>query len=334
MNKNNFLKLILTSDYDFLRENQHLGNNICYLTLGGSYAYGLETPTSDIDIRGVALPSKDDIIGFGNFEQIVENYTDTTVYSLSKFIHLCLDANPNVIELLNPREDVYEATEIGQQLIDMRHNFFSRRAGRSFGGYAHQQLRRLENALCHDRYDEKDKKRHLFNTMHDNLHHLKETYKLDKYGSFDLHNDDEITAYLQVDGMPFNNLRSMFNEINEVVKTYNKLNGRNHKKDDFHLNKHACHLVRLYLMGIDLFEKEEIITYRKDDIELLMSIRNGKYMKKDGTYESSFFEMVDELEKKFNYAYKNTSLPDKPNQKAVKEFIMDVNTKIVKDELP
>ena len=44
--------------------------------------------------------------------------------------------------------------------------------------------------------------------------------------------------------------------------------------------------------------------------------------------------MIDELEKKFDYAYKNTSLPDKPNQKAVKEFIIDVNAKIVKDELP
>ncbi len=45
-------------EYDFLKENKHLGNNIILLTLGGSYAYGMDINTkeyvSDIDLRGVA----------------------------------------------------------------------------------------------------------------------------------------------------------------------------------------------------------------------------------------------------------------------------------------
>lgn len=52
---------IAKPEYDFLRTNEHLGENIILLTLGGSHAYGLETETSDLDIRGIALNSKREI---------------------------------------------------------------------------------------------------------------------------------------------------------------------------------------------------------------------------------------------------------------------------------
>ena len=43
---------IAKPEYDFLRTNEHLGENIILLTLGGSHAYGMETESSDLDIRG------------------------------------------------------------------------------------------------------------------------------------------------------------------------------------------------------------------------------------------------------------------------------------------
>ena len=107
--------------------------------------------------------------------------------------------------------------------------------------------------------------------------------------------------------------------------TYEKLNHRNRKKDDAHLNKHAMHLVRLYLMCIDILEKEEIITYREDDLDLLMSIRNGAYQNEDSTYKPEFKELIDDLKKRLDYAKENTSLPEHPNMKQVEEFVMSVN---------
>ena len=44
-----------TEDYSFLAENEHLGKNIILLGLGGSHAYGTQTETSDLDIRGCAF---------------------------------------------------------------------------------------------------------------------------------------------------------------------------------------------------------------------------------------------------------------------------------------
>lgn len=71
-----------TSEYDFLRNNKHLGSNIILLGLGGSYSYGMNIEgKSDIDIRGVALNSKEEILLLQNFGQIVDENTDTTIYS-------------------------------------------------------------------------------------------------------------------------------------------------------------------------------------------------------------------------------------------------------------
>ena len=59
-----------SEDYEFLSENEHLGENIILLGLGGSHAYGTSLETSDLDVRGVALNRKQEILTNENF-----NYT-------------------------------------------------------------------------------------------------------------------------------------------------------------------------------------------------------------------------------------------------------------------
>ena len=46
-----------------------------------------------------------------------------------------------------------------------------------------------------------------------------------------------------------------------------------------------------------------------------------------------FFDLVDECEKRLGYAKKNTSLPVKPNYKAIDELLAAVNEKIVSGNL-
>jgi hypothetical protein len=85
-------------------------------------------------------------------------------------------------------------------------------------------------------------------------------------------------------------------------------------------------------MVFDILEREEIITYRENDLELLMGIRNGKYQKEDGTYYQEFFDMVTDYDKRLEYAAENTSLPKNPDYTKVEEFVMSVNGKIIKGE--
>jgi predicted nucleotidyltransferase len=77
-------QLVQTPEYDFLRNDPHLGDRIMFLTLGGSHAYGTSTPTSDVDIRGCSMNSASEIVGLSNFEQFVETNTDTTVYDIER----------------------------------------------------------------------------------------------------------------------------------------------------------------------------------------------------------------------------------------------------------
>ena len=84
-------------------------------------------------------------------------------------------------------------------------------------------------------------------------------------------------------------------------------------------------------MCLDILEKGDIITYRDNDLDLLMSIRHGKYQKEDGTYRQEFFDIVNEFESRLAYAKENTALPESPNMKHVEEFIMEVNRRALNE---
>ena len=327
-------QLVASPSYDFLRTDPHLGNRIMFLTLGGSHAYGTDVATSDVDIRGVAMNNASEIVGLSNFEQFINTETDTTVYAFNKLVHLLLNCNPNTIEMLGCKPEHYiYMTDAGREFINNRKMFLSKRALHSFGGYANQQLNRLENALSRDRLEQAKKEEHIRRSMENAVKSFESRYTDFEAGSIKLFTDVsqredmdvEIFADIHLEHFPARQFNSMMNDIHNVLGTYEKLNHRNHKKDDAHLNKHAMHLVRLYLMCIDILEKEEILTYRENDIDLLMDIRNGYYMNSDGTYCPEFFEMIDDLKKRLDYAKENTSLPAHPNMKEVEAFVMEVN---------
>ena len=326
--------LVNSKEYVFLRTDPHLNNRIMFLALGGSHAYGTNVETSDIDIRGCAMNNASEIVGLSNFEQFVETTTDTTVYSFNKLITLLLNCNPNTIEMLGCKPEHYiYMTDAGREMIDNGKMFLSKRAIYSFGGYANQQLNRLENALARDHLSQDKKEEHIRRSMENSVQAFKDKYTSFKHGGIKLYTDlseregidREIFADIHLEHFPARQFNSMMNDLHNVLGSYEKLNHRNSKKDDAHLNKHAMHLVRLYLMCLDILEKEEIVTHRECDRELLMSIRNGFYQNEDSTYKPEFFELVADLQKRLDYAKENTSLPAHPNMKQVEEYVMSVN---------
>ena len=60
-----------------------------------------------------------------------------------------------------------------------------------------------------------------------------------------------------------------------------------------------------------------------------MDIRAGKYLDGNDEPTSEFFEMVNDYEKRLDYAKENTSLPDEPDYETINEFVMRVNERVV-----
>ena len=60
-----------------------------------------------------------------------------------------------------------------------------------------------------------------------------------------------------------------------------------------------------------------------------MDIRNGKFRLPDGSYSDAFFDLRNEMEKRFQYAQKHTELPAEPDWIKLNEFKVEVNKKII-----
>lgn len=334
--------LIQKPEYEFLKTHERLGKNIILLGLAGSYSYGTNNENSDIDVRGITLNLKSDLIGMTSYEQYTDDYTDTVIFSFQKMIQLLLACNPNTIELLglNPEHYLY-LSPIGKELLENRKMFLSKRAVQSFGGYADAQLRRLQNALARASFPQEERERHIYNSVKNAMYEIRQRYQPFENGSVNLYIDKAVNPELETEifmdvdlkHYPLRDYKSLWMELHNIVKDYDKIGKRNKKKDDNHLNKHAMHLVRLLMTGIDILEKGEIITYREKELDLLLQIRNGGFQKEDGTFRQEFYDLVTDYERRLDYASKHTELPDEPDKKRVEEFVMSVNERVVRDEL-
>ncbi|MDE7114745.1 MAG: nucleotidyltransferase domain-containing protein, partial [Acetatifactor sp.] len=262
--------LLQQPEYGFIKTNEHLGKHVILLGLAGSYSYGTDIETSDIDIRGITLNQKSDLIGLTQFEQYVDADTDTVIYAFNKIITLLLSCNPNTIELLGLQPEHYlYLNDIGRMLLDNRSLFLSRRAINSFGGYADAQLRRLQNALARDTFPQSEKEQHIFNSVKNAMRDFNNHYKHFENGSMEIFIDEAVNPELETEifvnanlkHYPLRDYSSMWNTMANVVRDYEKIGKRNKKKDDLHLNKHAMHLIRLFMMALDILEKGEIHTY-------------------------------------------------------------------------
>jgi len=141
-----------------------------YLTIMGSFAYGVSSDSSDVDLYGFCIPDRKIVFpheagivpGFGEqgqkFEVWQEHHVhdpselggegrtyDFQVYSIIKYFDLCMGNNPNMIDsLFTAQRCVLHCTQIGDLVRQNRKMFLHKGAFHRFKGYAFSQLHKIE----------------------------------------------------------------------------------------------------------------------------------------------------------------------------------------------
>jgi predicted nucleotidyltransferase len=143
-------------------------NNVVYLTLMGSQAYGSTYENSDHDIYGICIPRKeqifphlsglvhgfDDIQGFEQwqyhncFDPDKNRVYDFTVFGIVKYFRLLMDNNPNVIDsIFVPADCVQHITPVGQLIRDNRKMFLHKGIFYKLRGYSLAQLHKMSSKV-------------------------------------------------------------------------------------------------------------------------------------------------------------------------------------------
>jgi predicted nucleotidyltransferase len=140
----------------------------------GSFAYGMATPESDVDLLGVYVAPTEDFLGVADptkkdmtAHKAVVGGDDFTYHELAKYCGGALGANPTLLELLWV-DEYMTLNPWGKVLIDNREAFLSNTVRNSFGGYALQQAKKLEKRQDEGRegYDSNLKNRFAKHTRH------------------------------------------------------------------------------------------------------------------------------------------------------------------------
>lgn len=294
---------------------------LLYETVHGSQAYGLSTPTSDVDLKGILVGPPGWYHGFVGGPEQIELTPDHVRYEIRKYFRLAAAANPTVLELLwtDPSCHVV-CTDLGARLLAARDRFLSLRVKDSFAGYAMSQLGRIKT---HRKWvmnpPKKEPTRADFGLPETRL------ISKDQMGA--------VEAMLGDGRIEQADLSTNFIEILDRERRYKAarkewesfqgwLKTRNPKRSALEAEygydtKHGMHLVRLLRMGCEIVETGAV-RVRRDDREELLSIRAGAW-----SYDR-LIEHAEALHGRAAAAVATSPLPPAPDEAALDALCADL----------
>jgi predicted nucleotidyltransferase len=303
--------------------NWNIESCIIFETAVGSQMYGTSTSDSDKDFRGVCIPpweiQNSLLQNFDQQDGWDGKFEDRVIYSLKKFLTLCKDANPAIIELLFSPEKLWVTCHKEWiDILECTNYFISKKAKYTFTGYAHAQLQKIKthrNWLLNPPKEEPTRER----------------FKLPKNPRV---SSEQINAVISI---PSEFLIPEYREEAEREKHYREARRywdmyTNWKKQRNparavleekwgYDTKHAMHLVRLMHEGEELLLTGKITFPRPDRDELIL-IRSGLY-----TYDQ-LMEKVEGYDARFEELYEKSTLPHSPDFVAINNLYL----KLIEEE--
>lgn len=293
-----------------------VNDDLIFMTLAGSHMYGTNIKDSDIDLRGVCIPPSNVVMGFArNFDQQNFENEDTVVYGLTKFMKLCVENNPNIIELLFAPEDCIKTmTPTWEKILERRDEIISAKCYHTFTGYAHSQLCRLKghrewlrNPPTHQptrgEFGLKESGSGIVKSLKD----------------IDLAEVSPEALMVIEKEKRYKAAMRRWTDYQRWLKERNPARAKLEALYGFD-TKHALHLLRLLRMGYEILTEGKVIV-RRPDAEELIAVRNGLYTL------DQLLEIVDDLKAKLDKVYEEKTyvVPFGPPHQEMSDFCVKLH---------
>lgn len=295
----------------------------------GSHLYGTTTSDSDVDYKGVFMPSKKEVLlgciqkshshSTGNDEsKNTKNDIDVEMYSFHYFIKLACDGQTVAMDMLHAPEDmILQSSNIWKAIIKNRHKFYTKNL-KSFIDYARRQASkygikgsRIKAALQVLGLLKKEDPSKKMRKIWDKLPRIEHCY--------DIAPDPNGMRQYQVCGKSFQESAKIGYVIPILEKFYNDYGQRarlaaENKNIDWKAISHALRAA---------YQTKEILTENNLIFPLkmapfLMKVKQGKldYLTEVGPVLESLMEEVEELSLR-------STLPETVDRKFWDQFICD-----------
>jgi len=336
--------------------------------ISGSKAYGLDTPSSDTDIKGVFLLPKKDFYGLEYTAQVSNPTNDIVYYELGRYMELLSVNNPNILELLNTPESAVLfkhpfLEEIKSELI------LSKLCKNTFGKFALSQIKKAKGlkkkivnpvgkerksilSFCYVNYDQGSislsKYLEINNWKQENCGLINISHMKDMFGLF--HSEtvnyngiikNELSNDIRLSSIPKE-------EKQEALLYFNKDGYSKYCKEykeywDWVENRNEVRYENTQSHGKNYDAKNMMHTFRL----LEMAIEIGKERKinvkrpnreflldiKSGNYEyEDLLVMANERQDEMETIFENSKLPGKPNIEMINELTYKLRNKFYNEE--
>lgn len=298
----------------------------------GSHLYGTNTPDSDMDYKGVFLPTKDEIL----LGRIPKNFSETTgndrskntkndedseLFSLHEFIKLACEGQTVALDMLHARDNmILEKSEIWDQIILNREKFYTKNL-KAFVGYARRQATKY--GVKGSRLDAANEVKEIMERtirwgVATKLEEVWDKLPVNEHCHFIEDSPNGVKQY-QVCGKTLQSKESLEHALEIVNKFYNSYGSRakmasENKGIDW---KAVSHAIRAAHQVEELFTKRTI-TFPLTNAYFIRSIKCGEldYQTKVGPYLDGMMEKVERLSEE-------NTLPDQPDRKFWDDFIKE-----------
>lgn len=294
--------------HKILRNCEENNYKLLYCVVTGSHAYGLNTETSDIDIKFVFAANAKTYLGFGGSDSLPIEGNDIFGYELKKYVNLCLAGNPTTLEMLFSDEKfILFEDDSFKNLRENRKKLLGKHCFNSFSKYAENQVKKstlttrevveelesLESALVANNISLEKLEVNQTIRSHEDITGVFTTVGdlIDKYKEF------------KRKRFPYSNLGTKRKELI-------KLHGFD--------TKNIAHAFRLMGACVEILEQSNLTVYRPDIKDMYLDVRNGR---SDKDVINECLQKVVELAKR---ALEKCTLAENPDRDLFETITIDI----------